>query len=174
MGQLNPDKLYKCYGELCYKKDEKHPGKHLKKFSDKGKNYCSECYKIEEEERRQMAMLLDTVKRCMRTPYVPPSVKGQIKNFKNNGMTLKNIRLTLDYFVNIRGGKIDSTKGIAIVPYVVDDMKLHYQNKAKQQGNTSMIDKSVKRIKMQYPKRRYDHQKEKMIDMEELTNAIRK
>ena len=179
MSTLNPDRLLKCYGQDCEVLGLKHPAKTLQKFSEGTKQqYCPECYSTEYKKRIERKKLEETICRHFKIPSLTANndfnhmIRGQIKRFEKSGITLKNIRLALDYFVIIRGNNLESKYGIAIAARIQDEMKLYYRQLLEKQKTNQIVDNSVVHIKMGLPKKRFDYKASKQIDMEELNNEL--
>jgi hypothetical protein len=175
----NPDRLLQCYGTKCKTQGIKHQAKHLLQFNGKGAKYCKECYNEVHNERTEMKKLEASICRIFRITTVGPMIKSQIKNQNQSGISLKNIRLTLEYFFEIRNNNPLGGKGIGIVPYVHEEMKSYYRTlSARRKENEveikQMEGRKITKIRMKPPERKFDYKAQKTINLEELANAIRK
>lgn len=176
---MNPSRLLICHGDKCKLEGKRHPAKDMLQFTPSGKHFCQSCFEATRRERVEQKKLEETICRIFRIAKPSPMMLAQIKNQRNKDITTKNIRLSLEYFYDVKGNSIHNSKGIGIVPYIVDEMKsYHLQRLAKRQENAvelqSFEGRKITRIKMAPPKRRYDYKQEMTINLEELANAIRK
>lgn len=171
---MQKPKLYKCYGKKCVENGTKHELLGMKQFKESPKrNFCCECYTITEDNKRQRKMLESFLFHVFEEP-VNKMVRAQIKRLEDDDYTLKNIRLTLEYFLNVRDEKLIKSKGIAIVPYVHDEMIAYHKDRLRKASEVQIIDRGVKKITMKYPSKKFDYKQEKTINLEELANAIKK
>ena len=94
-------------------------------------NYHPHCA----EQKKEKDELTDFICKLFGFKAPGPRIYAQIKKFVNdNGYTYKEIRLTLDYFFNVKKNDINkANQGIGIVPYVYDDAKEYYQKMAFKQ-----------------------------------------
>lgn len=123
-------RLLKCYGEECIKEGVKHPKEEL--FSYKGKNYCSECLEKKKEYDRDYNNLCAYICEIFNCDCVDPYVKSQISQFNKTGFSLKGIRSTLWYVVNILGIQLKREYGIAIVKYHYYSAKKYAEERRSQ------------------------------------------
>lgn len=77
------------------------------------------------------------------------------------------IQLALEYFFVIKQNDTGKSKGIGIVPYVMDDAKEFYQNLARLQKE-KYIEAETKTVKVKANKNRSNNRKKKLIDMEDI------
>lgn len=174
----NPDKLLTCYGK-CKVTGKRHPAKHLLQFNGKGLKYCQECYNDILNDRVERRKLEASICRIFKINDIGPMIKSQIKRFNQDGISLKNIRLTLEYFFEIRSNSPLTAKGIGIVPYVHEEMKEYYRALAIRRKDNEvelkeMEGRKITKIKMKPPTRKTDYKSTKLINLEELANAIGK
>lgn len=174
MSNLNPDRLLKCWGDDCVIHSKKHPAKTLRPLTNNAKKvYCPECHALKTKEAHDRKRLEDDI--CsyfgLRSIAESPMILGQIKNLHKN-YSLKNMRLALDYYVRIRGQRLNPQYGIAIIKSVHNDMISYYKELQRRKEQVQVVDTSVVRIKMKPPERKFDYKQSKMINMEALANEI--
>jgi hypothetical protein len=114
----------------------KHCGKKIPKsqaYKIKDRSYyCNQkCYQKSQDEALSYQELL----RYLNVLYdnnIPQFVYIQIKKFHNEqNMKYSGIKLSLDYFINVKNGKWANDKGIGIVEYVYDEAKEYYIEQQK-------------------------------------------
>jgi len=171
------NRLLMCHGVECKLLNKKHRAIDLiDSPRNKSKRFCKPCFDKEMEENRQKQMLEATICRIFEIPSLGEKgnlLKTQVKRLQDKGYTTKNIRLSLEYFVNVKQEKVTKSKGIGIVPYIHDEMIEYHKNKLAKSTSTQALDVGVTKIKMNYPKRRYNHKEAKLINLEELANGIK-
>ena len=123
-------RLLKCYGEECLKSKNKFPKEEL--YEHKGKNYCKKCYEKKKEYDKDYDHLCKYICEIFNCDYVDPYIKSQIKQFNKTGFTLKGIRSTLWYIVNVLKIKLKREYGIAIVKYQYYSAKKYAEEKNNQ------------------------------------------
>jgi hypothetical protein len=168
----NSNRMMKCHGRKCVENNIKHKGKDLiQSDTNKTKRFCAECYEIDKAEKVEQRKLYYFI--VEHYGEVNGMIRRQIKKLTEEGYTLKNIRLSLDYFIRVKKQEYKREMGVAIVPYVHEEMIAYYKEKKRRAENTQLLNKKVKKMKMLEPKRRYNHKEEKQINLEELANAIK-
>ena len=119
-------RLLKCYG-TC---EGKYPKEELVKY--KSKNYCSDCLKAEIERDKDYEELSKYICQIFRSDYVNPYIKKQISDFEKGGFSLKGMRSTLWYIVNILKVNLKEEYGIAMVRYKYYEAKKYAMDKKSQ------------------------------------------
>lgn len=133
----------------------KHCGKKILKstaFSPRARYYyCNEkCYLKSQEEALSYKELIVYLNQLYNN-NIPQFVYIQIKRFHDNQkMKYSGIKLSLEYFINIKHGNWANDKGIGIVAYIYDEAKNYYieQQKIKkmsQQTEINQFDTVVKK-----------------------------
>lgn len=135
-------RLLKCYGDC----GEKYPKELLTKY--KSKNYCEACLKKKQERDADYDKLCEYICEIFNAPFVNPYIKKQIADYEKGGFTLKGIRSTLKYIVEILGVTLKEEYGIAMVKYKYYEAKKFAENLNKQKGQNKEIkeEKMVKYI----------------------------
>ncbi len=123
-------RLLKCYGVKCLEDNKKYPKNELTTY--KGKNYCEECLKVIKERDKDYDELCKYICKIFNCPYVNPYVKSQISQFEKGGFSLKGIRSTLKYIVEILGISLQERYGIAMVKYRYYEAKKFAEERSKQ------------------------------------------
>lgn len=166
------NRMMKCHGKKCVDNNIKHKRKDLiQSDTNKSKRFCAECYEIDKVtqlERRKLEHLI-----VQYYGDLNGMIRRQIKKLEDEGYSLKNIRLSLDYFYRIEKGQLKREMGIGIVPYVHEKMIAYYKEKKRKAESTQLLNKKVKTFKMKPPERKFNYKDEKMINLEELANAIK-
>lgn len=175
----NPNRLMVCHGRACKLAGKKHPAKDLlQSETNKAKRFCLSCFEADKKEQIEKRKLEHTICRLYKIPTIkqgPSMIQAQIKRFVEKGYTLKNIRMSLEYFYDIKGNSANNSQGIGIVPYVHDEMIEYWKARAARSVNSQHHNKDkVTKVKMPLPKKKFDYKKEKTISMEELANAIKR
>lgn len=134
-------RLLKCYG-VC---GNKYPKEELTQY--KGKNYCKDCLKVKRERDEDYKNLTDYIKKIFNNNEVNPFIRKQIKDYEEGGFTLKGIRSTLWYIVNILKIRLDERYGIAIVKYKYYEAKKYSQDKNKQREQVSNKQEEKEEVK---------------------------
>lgn len=167
------ERLLKCYGKKCVKLGIKFPKEELTKPNKGNTAYCPDCYKALLDEKRQRDMLLSTISQLYQIPWPVKDMQilGQIKRFENEGITLKNMRFSLDYWVNIMKQPIRKEAGIAIIRSVHDQMLAYHKDRLEKKQNTQFVDIGVINVKKPPAKRKLDYKKTKQIDLGEILNG---
>lgn len=168
----NSNRMMKCHGRKCVENNIKHKGKDLiQSDTNKTKRFCAECYeidKVDKLERRKLEYFI-----IEHYGELNGMIRRQIKKLEDEGYTLKNIRLSLDFFYRVEKGEMKREMGIGIVPYVHERMLAYYKEKKRRAESTQILNKQVKKMKLRAPQRRYDYKEDKQINLEELANAIK-
>lgn len=120
----------KCYGAECEEQGLKYDAEELTKYN--GKNYCSKCLKKKMERDKDYDALCDYIKNIFNVTFVDPFIKKQIKDFEAGGFTLKGMRSTLRYIVEILGIQLQLKYGIAMVRYRYHEAREYAENRNKQ------------------------------------------
>lgn len=184
MQNQNPNRLLKCYGKKCSDEGITHKAKDLlQSETNKAKRFCAECFEIDKKEREEKKKLDHVVFEVFKLKSssgiiaqagpLGKMIAKQISSFNGQGMSIKNIRMTLEYMVNIRGMKLDRTKGLGLVPLLEDEMKKYWLDRREKSLQAQAVDKGVIKIKMKPPERKFDYQQTKLINLEELANGIK-
>ncbi|WP_239704949.1 hypothetical protein [Mammaliicoccus sp. E-M24] len=77
------------------------------------------------------------------------------------------IQLALEYFFVVKQNDTGKSKGIGIVPYIMEDAKEFYMNLARLK-NEKYIEAETKTVKVKTNKNRTNNRKKKLIDMEDI------
>lgn len=120
------ERLLKCYG-TCEKKYTKD---RLEKY--KGKNYCEECLKVLKERDKDYDELCKYICKIFNCDFVNPFIKKQIKDYSIGGFSLKGMRSTLKYIVEILGITLQEQYGIAMVKYKYYEAKKFAEERHRQ------------------------------------------
>lgn len=113
-----------------------------------GKSYCNACYvKIRNE-----SLELQSLKHCIQSIFKHRPTKmmlNQINKYHDtNKWSYKNIRLTLQYMVEIKEMKMDSKYGIGLVPHYYDEMIDFYKEQIRKKEQTEKAVKKSKHVKV--------------------------
>lgn len=156
-------RLLKCYGtcEGKYSKEE------LVKY--KSKNYCSDCLKAEIERDKDYEELSKYICQIFRSDYVNPYIKKQISDFEKGGFSLKGMRSTLWYIVNILKVNLKEEYGIAMVRYKYYEAKRYAMDKKSQKVQVK-IKKEEKTITKYVNINRFrDNKPKKKFSLEDIS-----
>lgn len=133
----------------------RHCGKRIPKSTAFSKReryyYCNEkCYLKSQEDILSYQELIDYLNQLYNNK-IPQFVYIQIKRFHDNQkMKYSGIKLSLEYFINVKHGNWADDKGIGIVAYIYDEAKEYYieQQKLKkmsQQTEINQFDTVIKK-----------------------------
>lgn len=96
----------------------------------KNRYYHKECYKQIEEEDRMVQEIHEKMRMLLGSDYSQQKVNRQINALVKEGKTKKGIKLTLDYWYDIKGS--DPSKaagGIGIVSYIYAEAQNYWEKK---------------------------------------------
>lgn len=136
-------------------------------ITDSKKHYHGECHSIFLTRREHRKDLIDYICDVYQMDAPNMVILTQIKRFQDEyNYSLKSMEMTLRYFHDIEGNRVDA-KGIGIIPYVYDDAKSYYI-RIKNIGEAAIKAKNnpieTETVKVATKKRR----KDKSISIEEL------
>ena len=91
------------------------------------------CYEQDKaKEKTPEEKLMDFLMAQCKYEFVPPSIRKQInKMVEQNGFSYSGIHGTLKYWYVIKGNKIDRENPVGIVPYIYDQAREFYKQKAQ-------------------------------------------
>lgn len=130
-------RLLKCYGSC----GGKYPKEELE--SHKGKNYCKDCIVKIKERDKDYDNLCAYICEIFKCPYVNPYIKKQISDFEKGGFTLKGIKSTLLYIVNVLKITLKEEYGIAMVKYQYYSAKKYAENRRTQKNQVEAAEATM-------------------------------
>ena len=132
---------------------EKYFDKEEEAYSKIGRRYAHyTCYlkhqdKPEDQDSISRRELTDFIKNLY-YPYNPDwkMIGTQIRKYKLEGMTYNGMKLTLDFFYNVKHNKLKKEQGIGIIPYAYKDAYLYHQRlKELENKKNEIIDKQIEK-----------------------------
>lgn len=105
--------------------------------------YHQKCYESQSEDIRLTQEIHEKMRSLLKDAYIKQKIDKQIKSYLEENKTLKGIKLTLDYWYDIK--KNDPTKamgGIGIVGYIYKEAQSYWTKKEERVNCNKDIDLS--------------------------------
>ncbi|WZK93744.1 hypothetical protein [Staphylococcus phage SpP] len=138
-------------------------------FEFKGRQYCEACYVKIKNDDVELQALKNYIRHIFK--YQPNKmILNQINKYnKENGWSYKNIRLTLEYIVVVRGLEINYKYGIGLVPFYYDDMIKYHKARLKKMQEVENTKKKSKHVNVNKKKdSMHTFNKNRMVNMDDL------
>lgn len=136
-----------------------------------GKNYCFSCASKKEKNEHDRKELYTFIQETFNITYPTGLMLKQIKLFhEERGYSYKNIRLTIDYIIRIQKKPMYSNAGIALVPYIYDEMIDYYKDLIRRRSETNLKKSETKVVKISRSSNKVqdDLRNKKIVSMENM------
>jgi len=137
-----------------------------------GKNYCFACASKKEKNEHDRKELYAFIQETFNITYPTGLMLRQIKTFhEERKYSYKNIRLTIDYIIRIQKKTMYSSAGLALVPYIYDEMIDYYKDLIRRRSETTLQKSETKVVTMKRPainNTQNDLRNKKIVNMENM------
>lgn len=157
------DKLKCCECETSIRKQDAEV--FAKRF------YCVKCYKVAKEEEKERRHLIAVICDIFNIQRPSGMMFTQMKQFKEEGISYRDTRLTLQYLVSVESFKLEKKYGIGIVRHRHEDMKEYYERMLKKRREVQSVEYKPTNHTITIGKRENKLVKKNMIDLDKLVRG---
>lgn len=154
---------YKCYGSCGEKYDKTMLAIHA------GKNYCQSCYLELIEEKSNMEVLYNLIRRIYSVTFPTAMHLGQIKRLKGQGYKYRDLVLAANYYIKNGGKRLNANMGFGYISNCIE-VALHEVKKTNDINEKNMFEKVDDNITIISTKVEIEnkYKKSKIINLEDI------